>query len=142
MHACKGGNLAHSSVKYWFCMWRTRATKNLHCNVKSSYVSLEICVLLIRWMLDWIKITIVFIFLSCWVLYAVQWLEDSSSLGDQGVNDGDTLLLRKKYFVQNDDVKEAIGGNSLLLELIYQQVFHSLNGMHDNSYCTHDMDTT
>ena len=52
----------------------------------------------------------------------VQWLDDASSLDGQGVNEGDTLLLRKKFFILNDDITEAIEGNSELKELIYQQV--------------------
>lgn len=52
----------------------------------------------------------------------VQWLDNASSLDGQGVNEGDTLLLRKKFFILNDDVTEAIEGNVELKELIYQQV--------------------
>jgi hypothetical protein len=32
------------------------------------------------------------------------------------------LLLRKKFFILNDDVQEAMEGNDVLMELIYQQV--------------------
>lgn len=52
------------------------------------------------------------------------WLLLSSSLSGQGVKDGDTLLLRKKFFIMNDDVIEAIDGNEALLELIYSQIHH------------------
>ena len=52
----------------------------------------------------------------------MNWLDNASSLDGQGVNEGDTLLLRKKFFILNDDVVEAIEGNHELKELIYQQV--------------------
>ena len=52
----------------------------------------------------------------------VNWLDNASSLDGQGVNEGDTLLLRKKFFILNDDVVKAIEGNHELKELIYQQV--------------------
>ena len=55
-------------------------------------------------------------------LFAVQWLDNDSSLDGNGVNEGDTLLLRKKFFILNDDVSEAVEGNKELEELIYQQV--------------------
>lgn len=52
----------------------------------------------------------------------MQWLDNASSLDGNGVNEGDKLLLRKKFFILNDDVAEAIKGNEELKELIYQQV--------------------
>ena len=52
----------------------------------------------------------------------MQWLDNASSLDGNGVNEGDTLLLRKKFFILNDDITEAIAGNEELKELIYQQV--------------------
>ena len=55
-------------------------------------------------------------------IITVNWLDNASSLDGQGVNEGDTLLLRKKFFILNDDVVEAIEGNHELKELIYQQV--------------------
>lgn len=58
----------------------------------------------------------------CFV-FAVQWLDNASSLDANGINEGDTLLLRKKFFILNDDITEAIeGNNEELKELIYQQV--------------------
>lgn len=59
----------------------------------------------------------------------VQWLDNASSLDGQGVNEGDTLLLRKKFFILNDDVVEAIEGNNELKELIYQQVYKYYNNI-------------
>lgn len=32
------------------------------------------------------------------------------------------LTYRKKYFIMNDDVEEAMNGNTLLSELLYHQV--------------------
>ena len=52
----------------------------------------------------------------------MQWLDNASSLDGQGVDEGDRLLLRKKFFILNDDIEEAIEGNEELKELIYQQV--------------------
>ena len=51
-----------------------------------------------------------------------EWLSLTSSLNGQDVQDGDTLLLRKKFFILNDDIHEAVKGNDDLRELIYQQV--------------------
>lgn len=51
-----------------------------------------------------------------------EWLDRLSSLHGQGVQHGDTLLLRKKFFILNDDIQEALEGNDVLMELIYQQV--------------------
>ena len=55
-------------------------------------------------------------------MFTDEWLALTSSLNGQGVNDGDTLLLRKKFFILNDDVHEAMKENEELKELIYQQV--------------------
>jgi len=52
----------------------------------------------------------------------LSWLDLSSSLNGQAVKDGDTLLLRKKFFILNDDIHEAMEGNQDLLELIYHQI--------------------
>ncbi len=51
-----------------------------------------------------------------------EWLSLTSSLNGQDVQDGDKLLLRKKFFILNDDIHEAVKGNDDLRELIYQQV--------------------
>ncbi len=51
-----------------------------------------------------------------------EWLDLLSSLHGQGVQHGDTLYLRKKFFILNDDIHEALEGNQLLMDLIYQQV--------------------
>ena len=53
---------------------------------------------------------------------ADEWLDVGCSLHGQGIQHGDTLLLRKKFFILNDDVSEAVEGNDVLLDLIYQQV--------------------
>lgn len=45
-----------------------------------------------------------------------------NSLHGQGVQQGDMLLLRKKFFILNDDISEALSGNEVLVELLYQQV--------------------
>ena len=58
-------------------------------------------------------------------MITVQWLDKTSSLNGQGVTNGDQLLLRKKFFILNDDIQEAIDGNEVLLDLIYQQVVYS-----------------
>lgn len=60
-------------------------------------------------------------------LFAVQWLDNDSSLDGNGVNEGDTLLLRKKFFILNDDVSEAVEGSKELEELIYHQVMPFCN---------------
>ena len=54
----------------------------------------------------------------------LRWLDPVTSLSSQGVADGDTLLLRKKFFILNDDVNEALERNSMLKELLYQQAHH------------------
>ncbi len=52
-----------------------------------------------------------------------EWLDLSNSLHGQGIHAGDTLLLRKKFFILNDDVIEAVEeGNAVLSDLIYHQV--------------------
>ncbi|XP_064397866.1 uncharacterized protein LOC135344565 [Halichondria panicea] len=51
-----------------------------------------------------------------------EWLSLTSSLNGQDVQDGDKLLLRKKFFILNDDIHEAVKGNDDLRELIYQQI--------------------
>ena len=89
--------------------------------------------------------------LSLTALPPDQWLDQQSSLNGQGVQDGDTLLLRystwatpfnavraycntcvcnqcifcrnrKKFFILNDDVQEALEDNTLLFVLLYHQV--------------------
>lgn len=50
-----------------------------------------------------------------------EWLDRLSSLNGQGVQQGDTLLLRKKFFILNEDIQEALDGNEVLMELLYQQ---------------------
>ena len=52
----------------------------------------------------------------------MQWLDNASSLDGNGVNEGDLLLLRKKFFILNDDITEAVQGNKELKELLYHQV--------------------
>eukprot|EP00731_Ephydatia_muelleri_P013709 Em0007g1019a len=54
----------------------------------------------------------------------LRWLDPVSSLSSQGVADGDTLLLRKKFFILNEDINEALERNSVLKELLYQQAYH------------------
>ena len=70
-------------------------------------------------------------------LHTVQWLDNASSLDGNGVNEGDTLLLRKKFFILNDDITEAIAGNEELKELIYQQVHSATKHVVYNMYFTH-----
>jgi len=58
-------------------------------------------------------------------VHADEWLDVENSLHEQGVHTGDTLLLRKKFFILNDDVAEAQEGNGLLSQLIYCQVWRT-----------------
>ena len=51
-----------------------------------------------------------------------EWLDLGSSLNGQGIQQGDTLLLRKKFFILNDDIQEALDGNEILMDMMYQQV--------------------
>ncbi len=54
--------------------------------------------------------------------FSDEWLSLNSSLNGQDVHDGDTLLLRKKFFILNNDIQEAVQGNDDLRDLIYHQV--------------------
>ena len=58
----------------------------------------------------------------CYV-HADEWLDLGSSLNGQGIQQGDTVLLRKKFFILNDDIQEALEGNQILMDLLYQQVW-------------------
>ena len=51
----------------------------------------------------------------------MSWLDPTKSLNSQGIKSGDTLLLRKKFFVFNEDITEA-EKNPLLKELLYYQL--------------------
>ena len=55
-----------------------------------------------------------------------EWLDFESSLNGQGVKEGDMLLLRKKFFIINDDIKEAIDGNEVMMEMLYRQVYYAM----------------
>ena len=66
----------------------------------------------------------------CHLRHAVQWLDNASSLDGNGVNEGDLLLLRKKYFILNDDIAEAVQGNKELKELLYHQVTNYIAPQH------------
>lgn len=55
-----------------------------------------------------------------------EWLDRLSSLNGQGIQQGDTLFLRKKFFILNEDIQEALDGNEVLMDLIYQQVSNSI----------------
>lgn len=73
-------------------------------------------------------------------LCTVNWLDVTRSLNSQGIEDGDMVWLRyrvshssclllcsrcrKKFFIFNEDVREA-EKNDLLRKMIYSQVRHS-----------------
>ncbi|XP_019849675.1 PREDICTED: uncharacterized protein LOC109580678 isoform X2 [Amphimedon queenslandica] len=52
---------------------------------------------------------------------SLNWLDVTRSLNSQGVEDGDMVLLRKKFFIFNEDVREA-EKNDLLRRMIYNQL--------------------
>jgi len=74
--------------------------------------------------------------LTNFLVFAVDWLDHSKTLREQGIDPSETLLLRRKYFFsdQNVDARDPIQLNLLYVQVQMRQVLFYLRCMNAASY--------